>query len=74
VSHLVNNHIEMTSAPGVDYPVGTTYQPDEPPMQMTLGMLDVALGATETIEKPGIYIYDAFMIYNQIPWSTTTDP
>jgi glyoxylase-like metal-dependent hydrolase (beta-lactamase superfamily II) len=74
VAHLVNNHIEMTNTPGVDYPIGTTWQPDEPPMQMTRAMLDVAIKATQEIDKPGIYIYDDFMIYNEIPWATTTDP
>ena len=74
VAHLVNNHIEMTRQPGVDYPIGTTWQPNEPPMQMTLDMLDIAVGATNDIGGPGIYIYDDFLIYNQIPWYTTTDP
>ncbi len=73
VVHLVNNHIEMTTEPGVDYPVGTTWQPNEPPMEMTLEMLDQAVEATYEIEEPGIYPYDDFLIYNQIPWSYTTD-
>lgn len=74
VAHLINNHIEMTTTPGVDYPVGSTWHPDEPPMEMTKAMLDIAVEATETIDRPGIYIYDDFMIYNEIPWWTTTDP
>lgn len=74
VSHLVNNHIEMTSTPGVDYPIGTTWQPNEPPMQMTLGMLDQAVKATEEITGPGIYPFDDFLIYNEVPWAYTTDP
>ncbi len=74
VVHLVNNHIEMTAEPGVDYPIGTTWQPNEPPMQMTLDMLDQAVEATFEIEEPGIYTYDDFLIYNQVPWATTTDP
>lgn len=74
VVHLVNNHIEMTNEPGVDYPVGTTWQPNEPPMEMTLEMLDQAVEATFEIDEPGIYTYDDFLIYNQIPWSYTTDP
>ena len=73
VAHLVNNHIEMTAEPGIDYPIGTTWQPNEPPMQMTLEMLDQAVGATYEVNSPGIYIYDDFLIYNQIPWYTTTD-
>lgn len=74
VTHLVNNHIEMTSTPKSDYPVGTTWQPDEPPMQMTLEMLDEAVRAIDTVKGPGIYKYDDFLIYNEIPWSYTTDP
>lgn len=74
VVHLVNNHIEMTAKSGVDYPVGTTWQPSEPPMQMTLEMLDQAVEASFEIEEPGIYTYDDFLIYNQVPWSYTTDP
>lgn len=73
VAHLVNNHIEMTSEPGIDYPIGTTWQPNEPPMQMSLDMLDEAVEATYDINRPGIYRYDDFLIYNQVPWAYTTD-
>ena len=34
VTHLLGCHIEMTRQPGVDYPIRTTYQPDEPPLEM----------------------------------------
>lgn len=74
VTHLVNNHIEMTASAGIDYPIGTTWQPNEPPMQMTLSMLDEAVEATNHISEPGIYTYDHFLIYNEIPWAYTTDP
>lgn len=73
VTHLVNNHIEMTREPGVDYPVGTTWQPNEPPMEMTVDMLDEAVRATNEITGPGIYRYDDFLVYNEVPWSYTTD-
>ncbi|SEL13639.1 MBL fold metallo-hydrolase [Streptacidiphilus jiangxiensis] len=36
VTHVLGCHIEMSTEPGVDYPVGTTYQPDEPPLQLTV--------------------------------------
>lgn len=39
VTHVLGCHIEMTTEPGVDYPVRTTYQPDEPPLQLTPGHL-----------------------------------
>ena len=55
----------MTSTPGIDYPIGTTWQPNEPPMEMTLEMLDVR--ATGAISEPGIYKYDDFLIYNEVP-------
>jgi glyoxylase-like metal-dependent hydrolase (beta-lactamase superfamily II) len=35
VTHVLGCHIEMTREPGIDYPVRTTYQPDEPPLEMT---------------------------------------
>jgi hydroxyacylglutathione hydrolase len=34
VTHVLGCHIEMTTQPGTDYPVGTTCQPDEPPLEM----------------------------------------
>ncbi len=39
VTHVLGCHIEMTRQPGADYPVGTTYQPDEPPLEMSPGHL-----------------------------------
>ena len=43
-------------------------------MEMTLEMLDEAVRATGAISEPGIYKYDDFLIYNEVPWATTTDP
>jgi hydroxyacylglutathione hydrolase len=34
VTHLLGCHIEMTATPGVDYPAGWNYQPDEPPLEL----------------------------------------
>ncbi|MFT5013439.1 MAG: hydroxyacylglutathione hydrolase [Patiriisocius sp.] len=73
VTHLINNHIEMTNTAKVDYPIGTNWQPNEPPMQMTLKMLDIAVDAIDDVNGPGIYKYDDFMLYNEIPWAYTTD-
>jgi glyoxylase-like metal-dependent hydrolase (beta-lactamase superfamily II) len=74
ISHLINNHIEMTNQAGIDYPVNTSWQPDEPPMQMTVDMLKVAVRAADEVNAPGIYKYDDFLLYNEIPWRYTTDP
>ena len=42
-------------------------------MQMTLDMLDQAVRATDEITAPGIYKYDDFLVYNEVPWAYTTD-
>ncbi|MFI8362023.1 MBL fold metallo-hydrolase [Streptomyces sp. NPDC085612] len=39
VRHVLGCHIEMAGTEGRDYPVGTTHQPDEPPLQLTPGHL-----------------------------------
>ncbi|WP_197748110.1 MBL fold metallo-hydrolase [Mycolicibacterium helvum] len=36
VTHVLGCHIEMTTTPGVDNPVLTTFQPDEPPLEMAV--------------------------------------
>ena len=53
VTHLLGCHIEMTTEPGVDYPVRTTYQPREPPLQMTTGHLhEIRAALTEIGDHP----------------------
>ena len=36
VSHVLGCHIEMSTTPGKDYLIGSTYQPDEPPLQLSV--------------------------------------
>ncbi|WP_084820984.1 MULTISPECIES: MBL fold metallo-hydrolase [unclassified Leucobacter] len=48
VTLVLGCHIEMTSEPGVDYPIRTTYQPDEPPLELppeVLGRIRAVLDA-----------------------------
>jgi len=64
VSAVLGTHIEMTSTPGVDYPVRTTYQPEEH---------ELALAATHILElndaisrmgdKPVRETHSDFIIY-----------
>src|SRR5215469_12325559 len=66
VTHVLGCHIEMTMQPGRDYPLGATYQPDEPPLQMTVAQLsDVRAAAASVAGKQGVHRYDDFIIYNQ---------
>ncbi len=39
VAHIIGNHIEQTSTPFLDYPVGTMYQPDEHELALSRGDL-----------------------------------
>lgn len=74
VRYLLGCHIEMTSAPGEDYPRGTTHQPDEAPLEMTVGHLRAlrrALAGIDALPRgaaapeghPGTYRFDDFVLH-----------
>ena len=64
VTHVLGCHIEMTNQPGVDYPVRTTYQPDEPPLQMTTDHLrDVRRAVDEIGDRPERRAFADFIIF-----------
>jgi len=68
VGHLLGGHIEMTRTPGVDYVIRTTYQPEEPPLQLALADLRALRRAVEQIgDIPGIHPYERFVIYHGVP-------
>lgn len=63
VSHVLGCHIEMTTSPGVDYPVRTTYQPDEPQLQMTVTQLaDIQKAVKQVYGLPGRHVFDDFIL------------
>jgi glyoxylase-like metal-dependent hydrolase (beta-lactamase superfamily II) len=65
VTHVMGCHIEMTTRPGLDYPLGSKYQPDEPPLQMTVAQLvAVRDAARAAVGKPGVHTSDDFIIFN----------
>lgn len=64
VTHLLGCHVEMTTEPGEAYPRGTTHQPDEPPLEMTVGHLRALRRAlTEAGGRPGTYRHDDFLLH-----------
>ena len=66
VRHVMGCHIEMTRTPGHDYPIGTTYQPDEPPLQMAPDrLLAVRDGARAATGRPGVHVFGDFLIVNE---------
>jgi len=55
---------EMTNQPGIDYMVLTTYQPDEPPLQMTANHLHELRRALDEIgDRPELRAYPDFILY-----------
>ena len=63
VNHVLGTHIEMTSTPGVDYPLGTTYQPDESPLELSRAHLEELDSALQAMETPELEVHDKFIIY-----------
>ncbi|SDT81352.1 MBL fold metallo-hydrolase [Actinoplanes derwentensis] len=63
VTHVLGCHIEMAGMPGEDYPRGTTFQPDEPPLQMTTQHLhEIRKAITEAGDQPGQHVRDDFIL------------
>jgi glyoxylase-like metal-dependent hydrolase (beta-lactamase superfamily II) len=63
VRHVLGCHIEMTRAPGRDYPIGTRYQPDEPPLPMTLDQLRAVRDAAHAAaDRQGVHVHDDFVV------------
>ncbi|MEP7034968.1 MAG: MBL fold metallo-hydrolase [Dermatophilaceae bacterium] len=65
VTHVLGCHIEMTALPGRDYPLGSTFQPDEAPLAMTAGQLvEVRDCARSVSGRPGAHQFNDFAIFN----------
>lgn len=65
VTHVLGCHIEMTRRARRDYPLGCTYQPDEPPLEMTVAQLRAVRNAAASVaDKPGVHKFDDFIIFN----------
>jgi glyoxylase-like metal-dependent hydrolase (beta-lactamase superfamily II) len=63
VTHVLGCHIEMSREPGVDYPIFTTYQPDEPPLQMTGDQLRQIRRAIDEVDgRPGRHVFPGFIL------------
>ena len=67
ITHVLGCHIEMTRQPGIDYPVGTTYQPDEPPLEMQAGhLLAVRDALDEAGPRPTRYTDRDFILWPKL--------
>ena len=64
VSYLLGNHIEMSTSPGKDYATGTTYQPNEHALPLTIQQLSELNTALKKLgNNLGIEIHNSFIIY-----------
>ena len=64
VTHVIGCHIEMTRQPCVDYPVRTSYQPDEPPLEMTVAHLTAVRAALDDVgPEPEQRAFDDFILW-----------
>ena len=65
VSYLLGCHIEMSSTPGQDHPLGSLSHPGEAPMPMRPGQLvTLRERAVEIADVPGVHKFDDVIIYN----------
>ncbi len=68
VTLVLGCHIEMTRQPGVDYPVRTTFQPDEPPLEMTPAHLHAVRDALAAAgPSPVLRRHDDFILWPEDP-------
>jgi hydroxyacylglutathione hydrolase len=68
VGHLLGGHIEMTRSPGVDDVIRTTYQPEEPPLQLATADLRALRRAIEEAgDTPGIHPCEKFVVDHGVP-------
>jgi len=64
VSQVLGTHIEMSTKPGVDYPVRTTFQPEEHDLQMTpANILELYDAVSKMADTPVRDIHKDFIIY-----------
>ena len=63
VAYVVGNHVEMSRTPGIDYPIGTTFQPDEHPLPLHVADLQRLNRAVQALgAHPTRRVEDAFII------------
>ena len=64
VAQVLGNHIEQTTTPFLDYPVGTMYQPNEHELQLSRGtLLEIQAGLEELHGKPTRVAFRDFSLW-----------
>ena len=64
VTNVVGCHIELTTRPGVDHPLGTPWHPDEPPLAMTVDQLRAIRAAAHRLsDRPQTVVTDDVILW-----------
>lgn len=72
IAYVVGCHVEMKKS-GEFFTYGTTYQPDEAPVQMDVAMLRRTYEFAKKITKPGVYFTGDVYLCNQTRMTSTLD-
>lgn len=62
VTAILGTHIEMSKTAGVDYPMGSTYQPEEAPLPMDYQVLDTLHQLLQTAPDPMRLVSEKFIV------------
>jgi hydroxyacylglutathione hydrolase len=64
VCHVLGTHIEMSNVPGDDFPIGSTYHPNEHPLPLGREhLLELLQGVIGMQASPHIEVHDEFIIW-----------
>jgi glyoxylase-like metal-dependent hydrolase (beta-lactamase superfamily II) len=64
IRYLLGNHIEMSATDGIDYPIGSTYHPEEQKLPLTLEDLRTLQFSLDNLgDKPTRQVHKNFIIY-----------
>ncbi len=75
VTHILGCHIEQSSTPYVDYPIGTTYQPEEHSLELGRAhLLELLAGLERMQAKPVKLALRDFTIFPREPRPGRGDP
>ena len=62
VSAVLGSHIEMTMIPGNFYSIGSTYQPEESPLALTVNHIKQLQDKIKDLDEPTEMVFDDFVI------------
>ncbi len=64
IKYILGNHIEMSTTNGIDYPMGSTYHPEEQKLPLTVQDLQALQFSLNNLgDKPTRHIHKNFIIY-----------